>query len=117
MAVTMKKVKVLLEYLEKQFKGRTLELQYSNSLELLVATLLSAQCTDQRVNQITPLLFKKYSTAQDYAKADRHILEQEIRSAGFYKTKARNIIGCGQVLVEKYQGRVPGTLEELITRT
>jgi endonuclease-3 len=110
----MEKVKILLEYLEKQFKGRSIELHYSNPLELLVATMLSAQCTDQRVNQVTLTLFKKYSTAQDYAKADVSTLEQEIRSTGFYRAKARNIIRCCQQLVEKYHGRVPGTLEELI---
>jgi endonuclease-3 len=115
MTVTRKKVKVLLGYLEKQFKGQSIGLQHSNSLELLVATILSAQCTDQRVNQITPSLFKKYTTAQDYAKAALHTLEREIRPVGFYRAKARNIIRCCQELVEKYQGRVPDTLEELIT--
>jgi len=112
--LTMKKVKILLEYLEKQFKRRSIEIHYSNPLELLVATILSAQCTDQRVNQVTPTLFKKYPAAQDYAKADLHTLEQEIRPTGFYRAKARNIIRCCQQLAEKYHGQVPETLAELV---
>jgi endonuclease-3 len=111
----MKKIQAILEYLEKQFKARPIELDYSNPLELLVATLLSAQCTDQRVNQVTPTLFKKYKTIKDYARADQSTLEQEIRSTGFYRAKAKNIIRCGQTLEEKYKGQIPDTLEELIT--
>jgi endonuclease-3 len=111
----MKKVQAILEYLEKQFKNRPIELDYSNPLELLVATILSAQCTDRRVNQVTPALFRKYKTAQDYARADQATLEREIRSTGFYRAKAKNIIRCCQQLVEKYNGQIPDTLEELIT--
>ena len=111
----MKKLQLLLQYLERQFKDRDIELVYSNPLELLVATILSAQCTDERVNQVTPALFKKYKTAQDYAQADVSILEQEIRSTGFYRAKARNIVRCCQRLVEEYHGQIPDTLEELVT--
>jgi endonuclease-3 len=111
----MKKIEAILEYLGKQFKNRPIELDYSTPLELLVATLLSAQCTDRRVNQVTPALFKKYKTVQDYARADQATLEKEIRSTGFYRAKARNIVRCCQQLVEKYNGQIPDTLEELIT--
>lgn len=111
----MKKVHFILRYLDKQFKDRTIELDCSHPLELLVATILSAQCTDDRVNQVTPALFKKYRTARDYAQADLSTLEKEVRSTGFYRAKARNIINCCQQIVEKYHGRVPDTMDELIT--
>jgi endonuclease-3 len=111
----MKKVRAIFKYLGKQFKNRPIELDYSTPLELLVATILSAQCTDRRVNQVTPALFKKYKTARDYARADQATLEKEIRSTGFYRAKAKNIIRCCQQLVEKYDGQIPDTLEELIT--
>src|SRR3972149_1689055 len=111
----MKRVQLLLQYLERQFKDRAIELGYSNPLELLVATILSAQCTDERVNQVTPALFKKYKTPLDYAQADLSTLEQEIRSTGFYRAKARNIVRCCRRLVEEYHGQIPDTLEELVT--
>lgn len=87
----------------------------SNPLELLVGTVLAAQCTDIRVNEVTKSLFKKYRTAQDYAHADLKILEREIYSTGFYKSKARYLKGIGQMLVKKYRGKVPDRLEDLLT--
>lgn len=91
------------------------ELDFTNPLELTVATILSAQCTDKRVNLTTPALFKKYTTAVDYAEANRAELEELIRPTGFYRNKANSLIGLGQALVERFDGVVPGTLDELVT--
>ena len=90
-----------------------LELQYGNPLELLMAVILSAQCTDARVNQVTRDLFRKYKTARDYARAQPATLEQEIRSTGFYRDKAKRLIACGKALAAQFGGEVPHTLEEL----
>jgi endonuclease-3 len=91
------------------------ELDHHSPLELLIATILSAQCTDQRVNQVTPALFRKYTTAQAYAGADQLELEALIRPTGFYKAKARSIIACGKALSDRFGGKVPSTMEELVT--
>jgi endonuclease-3 len=91
------------------------ELDFTNPLELTVATILSAQCTDKRVNLTTPALFKKYTSAVDYAEADRIELEELIRPTGFYRNKANSLIGLGQALVERFDGVVPATLDELVT--
>jgi endonuclease-3 len=88
-------------------------LRHENPLQLLVATILSAQCTDARVNLVTPALFARYRTAADFATADQGELETIIKSTGFFRNKARNIIGCGKALVERFGGEVPRTLEEL----
>ena len=90
------------------------ELNFSNPLELLIATILSAQCTDKRVNIVTADLFKKYRSAADFAKADLADLEQAIKTAGFYRNKAKNIKACCQALVKKHGGKVPQTMAELI---
>lgn len=90
-------------------------LNYSNPLEMLIATQLSAQCTDARVNIVTDSLFKKYRCAEDFARADRVELENDIRSAGFYRNKAKNIIACCQRLIDVYDGKVPDTMEDLLT--
>ncbi|MEE3851571.1 endonuclease III [Gordonia sp. LSe1-13] len=90
------------------------ELDFTTPLELSVATILSAQCTDVRVNQVTPALFARYPSARSYAEADRTELEEMIRSTGFYRNKANSIIGLGQALVERFDGEVPGTLKELV---
>src|SRR5580658_8372147 len=89
------------------------ELNYSNPLELLVATILSAQCSDRQVNIVTAELFKKYRTAEDYARAPVAELENDIRRIGLYRNKAKSIKAAGQKLVEKYGGEVPRTMEEL----
>lgn len=90
-------------------------LAFGNPLEILVATILAAQCTDERVNTITPGLFRKYPSAAAFAAADRAELEAEIRPAGFFRNKARSIVGASRRIVEAYGGRVPDTLEELVT--
>ena len=91
------------------------ELDFKNPLELTVATVLSAQCTDVRVNQVTPALFARYRTAMDYATADEAELQEYIRPTGFYKAKARNLIGMGQRLVAEFGGEVPRALEDLVS--
>ncbi len=90
------------------------ELDFTTPLELAVATILSAQCTDVRVNLTTPALFAKYRTAAEYAGADRGELEEMIRPTGFFRNKTNSLIGLGVALVEKYDGEVPGTLDELV---
>jgi endonuclease III len=91
------------------------ELDFTNALELSVATILSAQCTDKRVNEVTPALFRRYRSAADYAGADRGELEEMIRSTGFFRNKTNSLIGLGRALVERYDGAVPRTLAELVT--
>ena len=90
------------------------ELDFTNPLELAVATVLSAQCTDKRVNEVTPALFRHYRTAQDFAQADRAVLEEEIRSTGFFRNKTTSLIGLGAAVVERHGGELPGTLAELV---
>jgi len=107
------KVQAILEILEKYYPQVRIALHFSNPLELLIATILSAQCTDERVNQVTANLFKKYKTAQDYARVDLAELEKDIKPTGFFKNKARNIKSCCQMLVEKYHGEIPASLDEL----
>jgi endonuclease III len=91
------------------------ELDFTNPLELVVATILSAQCTDRRVNMVTPVLFAKYRTAADYAAADRAEVEQTIQSTGFFRAKTTSLIGLGQALCDRYGGEVPGRLADLVT--
>ncbi len=91
------------------------ELDFTNPLELAVATILSAQCTDKRVNETTPAVFAKYRSARDYAEADRAELEEYIRATGFYRNKTNSLIGLGQALLERFEGEVPHTLDELVT--
>jgi endonuclease-3 len=100
--------------LRRLYPDAACELRHTNALELLVATILSAQCTDQRVNRVTPALFAKYETAADYAKADPAQLELLIRSTGFFRNKAKAIIGLGRALVREHGGKVPGTMPELV---
>jgi endonuclease-3 len=104
----------VIELLEKEYPNAKTALNYSNALEMLIATMLSAQTTDQRVNIVTQTLFKKYRTPEDYANADLKGLEQDIRSTGFYHNKARNLKKCCQLLVEKFNSQVPRTMEELL---
>jgi endonuclease-3 len=104
----------VIELLEREHSDAKIALRYTNPLELLVATILSAQCTDERINMVTKALFKKYTKAEDYANADLKELEQDIKSTGFYRNKAKNLKKCCQLLVEKYKSRVPKTMEELI---
>jgi endonuclease-3 len=105
-------VKVL-DILEKEYPDARVTLNFKDPLQLLIATILAAQCTDERVNLVTQGLFKKYPKAVDFAGADLKTLEEEIRSTGFYHNKAKSIIKCCQMIGEKFSGQVPQTLEEL----
>jgi len=103
----------VIDGLQKTYPDAHCELNFSNPLELLVATILSAQCTDKRVNLVTAELFKKYQTAEDYAMTSPSELEEAIRTTGFFRNKAKNIQACCQALVEKHSGEVPRSMEEL----
>jgi endonuclease-3 len=105
-------VKVL-DILQKEYPDARVTLDFKDPLQLLIATILAAQCTDERVNQVTQDLFKKFRKASDYAGADLKTLEGAIRSTGFFRNKAKSIIGCCRTLVQKFGGQVPRTLEEL----
>lgn len=105
----------IIELLEKLYPNAKTALNYNSPLEILVATMLSAQTTDVRVNIVTQTLFKKYHSAKDYADADIKELEADIHSTGFYHNKAKNLKACCQLLIEKFHGEVPRTMEELIT--
>lgn len=111
-----KKTRVLniIDLLEKQYPRAKTALHYSSPLEILIATILSAQCTDKRVNIVTKSLFKKYRTAEDYANANISELEQDIRSTGFYRNKAKNIKNAGRMMVEKFDSQVPNTMKEIL---
>jgi len=103
----------IMSRLKREYPDATCALQHRNAVELVVATILSAQCTDARVNIVTPHLFAKYRTAADYATADPRVLEREIQSTGFFRNKTKSIIGMAQALVERHGGEVPQTMEEL----
>jgi endonuclease-3 len=104
----------IIELLEKEHMDAKIALNYSNPLELLVATMLSAQSTDETINKVTKTLFKKYTKPEDYANAKLTELEQDIRSTGFYHNKAKNLQRATKMLVEKYNSKVPKTMEELV---
>lgn len=109
------RAQTIFKILHKTYPDATCSLNYKNPLQLLIATVLSAQCTDVRVNIVTQDLFKKYPTVQSFAKADLAELEQDIRSTGFYRNKAKNIKAACQMIIDKYHGKVPQTMEELLT--
>jgi endonuclease-3 len=104
---------VILKRLKKEFPDAHCELVHENPFQLLIATILSAQCTDVRVNMVTPVLFKKYPSAKNLAKASLLDVEDIIRSTGFYRNKAKNIVACAQDLMDHFQGDVPQKMEEL----
>ena len=108
------RVRKIIARLEKAYPEATCALHHKSALELLVATILSAQSTDARVNMVTPALFAKYKTAQDFASADPRVLEQEIHSTGFFRNKTKSIIGMAQALIERHGGTVPDTMEQLV---
>ncbi len=110
----MKNVPAILEILEETYPKAKCSLDFNNPLELLVATVLSAQCTDERVNQVTKRVFKKYQTAADYADAAPSELEEDIRPTGFFRNKAKSLKNCGAALKEQFQGEVPDSLQELV---
>jgi len=105
----------IMKILGKVYPQAKCELNYASPVQLLVAVILSAQCTDKRVNMVTPGLFQKYPDAEAFAKVSQEELEREIRSTGFYRNKAKNIRLCCQQLVQRFGGRVPDTMEELIS--
>lgn len=110
-----KQARATYRILTKTYPNVRCELNFSNPLELTIATVLSAQCTDKRVNAITPALFKRFKNAKAFAKADIYEIEDLIHSSGFYHAKARNIKALNIKLIEEFDGQVPQTLEELIT--
>jgi endonuclease-3 len=112
---SQKEARAIYKVLTKTYPNIRCELDFKNPLELIVAVILSAQCTDKRINQITPALFKKYKSAKDYARAPLPEIEEFIYSAGFYHAKARHLKGLGTMLLEDFDGEVPATIEELIT--
>lgn len=105
----------IMDALERAMPKAPVELAYRTPFELLIATILSAQCTDQRVNHVTPALFRRYRRPADYAGADPAELEALIRPTGFFKSKARHIMGCCRALVERFGGEVPDTMDKLVT--
>jgi endonuclease-3 len=113
-SVKAARAKKIIVGLKKAYPDAHCELNYSTPLELLIATILSAQCTDKRVNLVTAGLFKKYSSAAEFAKAQPAELEQDIRTTGFFRNKAKSVKACCQALVEQHGGNVPRTMEELI---
>ena len=112
---SQEQVNAIIAELHDLYPDATCSLDFSNPLELLVATQLSAQCTDVRVNIVTKQLFQKYKSAEDYATVGQEELEQDIRSTGFYRNKAKNIRATGQRLLTAYDGEVPQSMEELLT--
>jgi len=104
----------ILSLLKKQYPRAKIALNFKNPLQILVSTILSAQCTDARVNLVTKDLFKKYKKVEDYAKADLKTFEQEIRSTGFYRNKAKHIISSAQKIIKEHNGKVPNTMEDLL---
>jgi endonuclease-3 len=116
MAAALKtKLSEIIARLKKERPEAHCELTHKNPFELLISVILSAQCTDERVNQVTPGLFKKFPTPKAMAKASPPILEKEIYSTGFYKNKAKNIKAASEILVKKFNGQVPQSMEELLT--
>ncbi|MFH2012392.1 MAG: endonuclease III [Pseudomonadota bacterium] len=111
----MHRAKRILEILERVHLDARLALEFKTPLQLLIATILAAQCTDERVNQVTTNLFKKYQEARDYTKVSIDELEEDIHSTGFYKNKAKNIAGCCKKIVEDFNEAVPSTLSELLS--
>jgi len=108
------KAQRIYKILEKTYPHARIALDYKTPIDLLVATILSAQCTDKRVNLVTKDLFKRYKTPKDYAKADPKVFGQEIRSTGFYNSKSNNIINAAKAIVKDFKGKVPDDMESLL---
>lgn len=109
-----KRIGEIIRVLHRTYPKSHTALTFRNPLQILVATILSAQCTDERVNMITPGLFQKYQSAEDFARANQEELEEEIRSTGFFRNKAKNIIGASTKIVQDYSGTVPDNMADLI---
>ncbi|MBR5151986.1 MAG: endonuclease III [Clostridia bacterium] len=114
--LSQKRARILqiLSVFEEVYPDADCTLDFKNPLELLIATQLAAQCTDARVNQVTPRLFQKYPDVYAFAYADELELQEDIRSTGFFRNKARNIIGCCRMLIDEFEGEVPRSMEELL---
>ncbi len=108
------RVRTIIRRLKREFPDARCALDHTNPLELLVATILSAQCTDVRVNRVTPALFAKYRSAAGYATADPRVFEKEIQSTGFFRNKTKSIIGMAQALLDRHGGQVPDTMDGLV---
>ena len=115
MAPAKERIGEIIRILRREYPRSRTELQFQNPLQILVATILAAQCTDERVNRITPALFIKYPTAAAFAAADRAELEAEIRPTGFFRNKAKSIIGAARKIVEDFGGQVPAQMADLVT--
>lgn len=109
------RVKKILATLDKMYPNVTCALHHSNAWELLVATILSAQCTDKRVNMVTPGLFKKYPTIEDFAHAKQEELAQDIKSTGFFNNKAKSVIGAAKKILQDFGGEIPKDIDQLVT--
>lgn len=114
LAERRKRAALINKELEKLFPEAKIALSYKNSLELLVAVILSAQATDKKINEVTEKLFKKYKTIDDYVNANPKEFENDIRQSGFYRNKTKNILGAAKMIKEKYNGKVPDTMEEIL---
>src|SRR3990167_137726 len=108
----MEKVSNIINLLKKHYKNSKTTLRYKNPLELLIATILSAQCTDERVNKVTEILFKKFKNAKDYANSDLKVLENYVKSTGFYRNKAKSIKNTCKIIVEEFNGKVPDNMDD-----
>jgi endonuclease-3 len=115
MESAQKRIIEIIKILRKTYAASCSALHFESPLQILVATILSAQCTDERVNMITPGLFKKYPSAKEFARAKQEELEQEIRSTGFFRNKAKSIIGAAKKICEEFGGTVPASMETLLT--
>lgn len=113
--VYKKRAQIIFKKLKKLDPNPKIALAFSNNWELLVAVQLSAQCTDKKVNEVTPALFKKYKTLDDYVKADPRKFEKDIHQTGFYRAKTKNILAAAKVVKEKFHGKLPRTMAEMIT--
>src|SRR5882672_9543710 len=110
-----KRVAAILKRLDEAYPNAVCELNHENAFQLLIATILSAQCTDVRVNQVTATLFKKYQTPEAFAHANPSELEQDIRPTGFFRNKTKSVMGASKAIVERFGGKVPQTMEEMLT--
>jgi endonuclease III len=110
-----RRVKDILAWLDEMYPGATCALHHNNPWELLVATILSAQCTDKRVNEVTPGLFAKYPTPRDFAAVRPEVLANDIRSTGFFNNKSKSLVGAAKKIVGEFAGEVPRTMEEMLT--
>lgn len=115
MESAQKRIAGIIRFLKNEYPRSRTALDYDTPLQILVATILSAQCTDERVNRVTPGLFRKYRTAADFARADEAELQEEIRSTGFFRNKSKSIIAAAKKIIQDYGGEVPDTMAELIT--